>query len=239
MIRNPGDSDAFFTRRQNEREHYQHVDLSKLAYYGTITVGVVLGYVTMAMVAVMFRGWQPQETLPYLAVLAAVLVSMGCGTIIADRSRSWVVSGLAYLGMIAGPIGILFGPFVQIVGANNVVLAIVLVAIYVVIVGQIGLGIRTNLQQTFFPKLITGALLLFVVVSFVTLEMQATNTTFFVVLALVGIVIFTMSIAYTFNCAKFIPHTLDNAVDTSMMVFLDSLNIVLRAAAIFFKLKKS
>lgn len=232
-----GVGDAVFEDRRDMRPNYGDVRISRTAYYAVIVAGVFAGYGVMAGMAVALRGWLPSGLMPYIALLIAVFVLMILGGILAVKSNNWIVSLFAYLGLVAAPFGSLFGPFVKEIGTANVVAAAIITACVTVILGLIGLAIPTDLGNTAFRGFLTVCLWIFVVMSFVTIKLQLNSATFFIVLACVGIVLFGLMLIFDFNRSKFIPSTLDNAVDVSLFVFLDSLNLLLRIASILARLK--
>ncbi len=233
-----GVGDAVFEDRRDEASSYNVAELPRVGYYAIILAGIAAGYGVMALAAVALRGWMPTGLLPYIALLIGVMVLMILGGILAVKSNNWGASAFGYLGLVAMPFGSLFGPFVKDIGTGNIVAAAVLTACGTIVLGLIGLAIPADLSDSGFRTFLTVCLWIFVILSFVTIKLQLHSVVFFVVLGIIGVVLFALMLIFDFNRSKFIPSTLDNAVDVALFVFLDSLNILLRIASILSKLKK-
>lgn len=231
-------SDKVFEERRRQRPTARDIMMpSAIAYYAVIVLCIFTGYGVMSATAVLLDGWLPTEILPIIALIVGVFVAMILGAVIVLHT-GWLPSFLAYHGLVAAPFGALFGPFVIEVGRDNLVAAIVLVAAATVVLGLIGLAIRADLSKTGFAKVITVLLWIFVIVSFITIKAQITSVPVYITIASIGVALFGCLIVLDFNRAKHLPHTLDNAVDSSMLIFLDSLNMLIRVAGILSKLRK-
>jgi FtsH-binding integral membrane protein len=205
-------------------------------YYSVIVIGILVGYGVMALTAFALGGWAPESTIGVIAAFIGVIACMIAGGAIV-LNTGWLPSILAYLGLIAAPFGVLMGMFVDEVGTEDLYASIGIVAAMTVILGTIGLRIRTDLSQTGFAKVVTVLLWIFVIMSFVTLQLQVRSDAFFIALAGVGILLFACLVVLDFNRAKHLPKTLDNAVDSSMLIFLSTLNMLLRVWSILSKLR--
>jgi FtsH-binding integral membrane protein len=230
-------TDKTFEERRRQQPTAHDVVVSTAQYYSVIVIGILVGYGVMSLTALALGGWTPESTFGIIAVFLGVLACMIGGAAIVLHT-GWLPSTLAYLGLIAAPFGVLMGMFVEEVGTETLFAAVGIVVAMTVILGVIGLSIRTDLSRTGFAKVITVLLWIFVIMSFVTLKLQVHSDGFSIALASVGILLFACLVVLDFNRAKHLPKTLDNAVDSSMLIFLSTLNMLLRVWTILSKLRK-
>lgn len=214
------------------KPHSKDVFLQKISFYAATNVSTIIGWIVLCATAYALRGWTPDVKWHYFVVVGVVLVSMIAGSIIAVKSESWKVSTFAYLGLIAAPLGVLFGPFVLAVGVENMIYAVVATAAWTVVLTLFGLGVKTDLEHMGFGGALTGVLAIYLLVSLVLFKLTAVNATAMIIMAVIGIAIFSLGLVYNVNRSKFVPKTLDNAVDIGMQNFLETVNIALRLAQI-------
>jgi len=212
--------------------HPKSVFLDKAPFYAAMNISTLLGWLVLGVAAFLLRNWLPSQTWHYYIGIAAVFISMIAGSIIAIQSASWKISGLAYLSLIAAPLGLLFGPLVLNVGVTNMVYALVGTAAWSVFMTLIGLAIKSDLQRLGFDVVISVLLLVYVAASVVVLILWKPTPTWIITMASIGIVIFSLGLVYNANRSKFVPKTLDRAVDLGMQNFLETVNIALRVMQI-------
>jgi FtsH-binding integral membrane protein len=228
-------TDKVFVDRRNRPAPAGAIFLKDNVYYGVILLGILVGYAIMAGSAIVLHGLMPTHGAAQYVVLGAVLVSMIAGVVLALWSNNWLVSAVGYLGLVAAPFGLLFGPFVQEVGIANILIAGCAVTVLSIMLGLVGFSTRTDLSKTIYAPIISVLVFVFVAATVLTLEFQGAHTAFYVVMTSLGLVVFSMLLVLDCNRAKFIPHTLDNAVDSSMVIYLTTLNLFLQAAALLSK----
>lgn len=221
---------AVFDR--HPKPHWKDVFLGEISFYVATNISTIVGWVVLCASAYALRGWTPDKLWHYFVVVGVVLMSMIAGSVIAVKSESWKVSAFAYLGLIAAPLGVLFGPFVLNVGVENMIYAMAATAAYTVLLTLIGLAIPADLERMGFGTGLTVMLGIYLLVSIVLIKVTAVNPTVAIWVAAIGIVIFSAGLVYNVNRSKFVPRTLDNAVDIGMQNFLETVNIALRLAQI-------
>jgi len=221
---------AVFDR--NRTPHHKDMLLSEMSFYTVINASSLIGWIVLGTAAFALRGWTPSESWHGLALIGVVLASMIVGSIITTKFRSWKVSALAYLGLIAAPLGLLFGPYVLDVGGKNMAYPLLATTALTVIMTLIGRAIPADLEQKSFGVMIVLLLSMYVTVLFVAVT-SGTSTGVMIIMAVIGIVIFSLGLVYNANRSKFVPKTLGNAVHIGMQNFLETVNIVLRLAQIF------
>ncbi|HKX23716.1 MAG TPA: Bax inhibitor-1 family protein [Candidatus Saccharimonadales bacterium] len=221
-----GDQDRVFDRTGTNRSGGRVLEAP--TFYLVAIISTVLGYGAMAVTAYMFRDWDP-GTLWYIAALVGVLVSMIAGSAYAIKSQSWFASLLAYLTLVAGAFGILFGPFVREVGAETLAPAAIITAALMVALCLIGLAIPADLHNTWFSKALDLALLGYLFFSMAMIPSAKNNPSTILLVAYIGIGLFALITVRDMNRAKYIAHKdMDNAVDVGLQMWLNSVNILLR-----------
>ena len=158
----------------------------------------------------------------------AILVVAIAGTMIAQHSDNPFVSALGY-SLVAGPFGLMLGPYVAMYTTGSVVKIFGLTAVVVLILGIVGAVIPDDLSSWGVP--LTGALLLLIGAYFFVpllglfgFPVEAGLT----VVDIIGLVIFAALIIYDLNRAVRLPHTLDNAIDSAVAIYLDFINVFIR-----------
>jgi len=230
-------TDRTFEERRRQRPTSRDIMLSNAAYYSVMVIGIVVAYGVMTLTAVAFGGWSPDSTFGVIAVFVAVFACMFAGGAIV-LNTGWLPSTLAYLGLVAAPFGVLMGMVAAEIGTQYLLPSVVILVALTMILGTIGLRIRADLSHSGFAKVVNVLLWIFVIMSFITLQLQVRSDGFFIALASVGILLFACLVVLDFNRAKHLPKTLDNAVDSSMLIFLSTLNMLLRVWSILSKLRK-
>ncbi len=197
-------------------------------FYLVSVISVALGYGAMAITAYLARNWDPKPPL-YIAAVLIVLVSMIGGSHYAIDSQRWLPSLAAYLVLVAGAFGALFGPFVRAVGVDTLVPAAGITIALMVVLCMIGLAIKADLFNSWFSDFLNFSLLAYLFFSLVTAKAAAHNTHLLLIVAYIGIGLFALITVRDMNRAKYIAvKDVDNAVDVGLQMWLNSINILLR-----------
>jgi FtsH-binding integral membrane protein len=229
-------TDKTFEERRRQQPTARDIMLSNSRYYSVMIVGILVAYGVMTLTAVAFGGWSPDSTFGVIAVFVAVFACMFAGGAIV-LNTGWLPSTLAYLGLVAAPFGVLMGMVAAEIGMQYLLPSVVILVALTMILGTIGLRIRADLSHSGFAKVVNVLLWIFVILSFITIQAQIHSDTFYIIIAGVGIVLFSCVTVLDFNRAKHLPKTLDNAVDSSMLIYLSNLNLLLRIWGILSKLR--
>lgn len=231
-----GDQDHVFDRTGANRSGGRVLDAP--TFYLVAIISTVLGYGAMAVTAYLFRDWNP-GTLWYIAALLGVLVSMIAGSTYAIKSQSWFPSLLAYLTLVAGAFGILFGPFVRVVGVETLAPGLVITTALMVALCLIGLAIPADLHRTWFSAALDLALLGYLFFSMAMIVFAKSNPGTILLVAYIGIGLFALITVRDMNRAKYIRvKDMDNAVDVGLQMWLNSINILIRVMQVL-ALRKS
>jgi hypothetical protein len=203
-------------------------------FYALSLISMLLGYVSMTVTAVYFRNWVPTSVLWYVAVVLVVLASMIGGTLWTISSQSWLISIGSYLILVSGAFGVLFGPVVKELGVEVLVPSVMIVGAGMIVLGLIGLAIPVNLSKTVFSEILDWSLLAYLLISASTLKAAAHNPTILVWVAYIGIGLFALITVRDVNRMKYIAvKDLDNAVDAGMQLWLNSINLLIRAMTVW------
>lgn len=165
-------------------------------------------------------------------VLACVVVSI-CGSSLAHThydSMTSVVGGF----ICAIAMGVMVGPFVALYEISSVVQALVLTTGVVLLTGFIGAVMPKDLSMWGAPLMsgLFGLILLYLVgapvLSWLGVDYEFALSIFDVI----GIVLFSAIMVYDLNRARRLDHTLNNAIDVAVNVFLNFANIFIRILAL-------
>jgi hypothetical protein len=219
-----GNPDKVFDKTGNNASG--HV-LDTPTFYALSVVSMLAGFLPPAGVAFLTRGWDIEHTSLwwYIAALVGVIVCMTAAAAYAIRCQNWALSLIAYLGFVAAPFGVLFGPFVHATGAQYLVHH----------------RCHHDDRLPHRPGPPEGPLLQLVRRRYPDrsdrvphrigrlIKISAHNHTVLVWVAIVGIVIFFFSTINDANRMKSIAHMdTDNAVDVGMQLWLNAINILIR-----------
>lgn len=186
---------------------------------------IVGGLFLTAFMASISYNWETSWTLVIFALvvpIAGIFVSLG--------SNNWLVSLAGYL-MVVIPLGLLIGPFVALYTTVSVMKVLV---VTILVAGGI------SLAGVIYPKSVEhwGGFLLVGLLVLIAGDFARIFMPFFgaepTALGLwdwIGVVLFSIFIFYDMNRAMRIPHTLDNAVDMAVALYLDIINLFLRLLA--------
>lgn len=214
-----------------ERDYASHTKLiSRRRYMLLICTWTAAGIAFSAWTASFSQDWQLQHwgKLAYISFSVAVLAVSFLGSLIANASDNVAVSAFGY-ALVSGPFGLLLGPYMAMYKTSSVVKVFVLTSAVVLILGLAGAMIPDDLAAWGTPLL--GALLLLIggylvvpLLSSFGLPIHGAMT----LLDWAGLLVFGALILFDLNRAMRIPYTHDNAVDVSVEIYLDFINILIR-----------
>lgn len=201
---------------ENVFERTGESTMSQRGFYAALGGIVAFGLWLSSVVAAEFVSWDPSLWMILLVGLGIPLV----GILLASASTNPGISFLGYL-MVAIPFGMLLGPVLNSYSPEIVERAMLYTAAVTLVMGVAGL-----LYPGFFAK-IGGALFValigLVVVRLISLFVPALANMTLIDYAAAGI--FSLYIGYDMHRASVMPHTLDNAVDTALSLYLDIINL--------------
>lgn len=204
--------------------------MSRRAYISAVTGFTVYGVVLASIIAYLCMSWRPTSIIPVLVIGLVIPI---IGVVIAVKSEQWLVSLFGYTLVVVG-LGVLLGPTVAMYKFAVVMTAFAATAGVTVVMSVVGILIPKSLEH--WGGYLFAALLAFLFVrigqSFM-IGMGVPPTTWYMpIIEYAGAIIFSLYIIYDWNRAVNLPHTLDNAIDCAMAIFLDIINlfiIILRA----------
>jgi FtsH-binding integral membrane protein len=202
--------------------------LPTTAFYVLSVLSMLAGFAVMGAVSYLCRHWDGSGFW-YLAVLLVVLGSMILGAAIAIYSQNWLISLVAYLGLVATPFGVLFGPIAKQAGSHALVLAIIITAVLMTLGCLIGIALPKGHYSVSVGNWLYFALLGYVLLSAVLVQLTSTNHTVLLWVSGIGIVLFFCITINDANRLKSVGHMdTDNAIDCGMQLWLNAVNELLR-----------
>jgi len=208
-------SDNLLPDTMSDRQYILAVTM--FTVYGLFLTSII-GYNTMA--------WHPTSI---WTVLGIGLVIPIIGIIIALKSDFWPVSLAGYTMVVVG-LGIIIGPCVAMYKTTVVINAIM---------ATFGVTCIMSLTGIIYPKslahwggYLSGALLALIVVRCIQIYMFSRGMMYeghgwMIYIEYAGAVLFSLYIIYDWNRAMRLTHTLDNAVDCALAIYLDIINLFL------------
>ncbi len=200
--------------------------MSTRGFYGALGIIVAFGLWLSGVVSTQFTAWNP-------SLMTILLVGLGIpilGIVVASMSSNPGISFLGYL-MVAVPFGMLIGPTLNQYSPEVVQKAMFYTAATTLVMGAAGV-----LYPKFFAQ-IGGALFMaligLVVVRVIGLFVPSLGN--MSVIDYVAAGIFSLYIGYDMYRASEMPHTLDNAVDAALALYLNIVNLFLNLLRIFGK----
>ncbi len=200
--------------------------------YGTFTF---IGLGVTAFAAFLTQGWfQPEHgyvgPIPFLVLVIGVLLSGIFGVFIALSSDIPVVSFIGYM-MIAAPFGMILGPTVAMYTAASVAKVVFVTFLLTAVLTVIGACIPESLSS--FGGWLFSALIFVLLAQFGIPLMGWLIPSFPLAGALTlldwfAAAVFSIYIVYDVNQALRVPATLDNAIDCSVALYLDIINLFIR-----------
>lgn len=204
--------------------------ISRQLYMLLVCGWTAIGIAFSAGAASISQDWPVDSwgTWGYLGFALGVLAVSLLGTFIAHSNDNPVVSAFGY-ALVAGPFGLLLGPFVAMYETSSVVKIFALTSAVVLILGLVGVLIPDDLSSWGTP--LFGALLLLIggyfivpLLGFFGIPVDGAMTA----LDWVGLIIFGALVIFDLNRAVRLPHTVDNAIDSAVAIYLDFINIFIR-----------
>ncbi|MBU0598035.1 Bax inhibitor-1 family protein [Patescibacteria group bacterium] len=229
------------TRSVWNRKTSPHVPyLTKQAYAAAVSGFTVYGMALASVIAYLCLDWQVTSILAWLFVGLVIPI---IGIIIAFSTKNWFFSFIGYTMVVTG-MGAICGPTVAQFETGVVINALLATCGVTIVMSLAGVMIKRSLES--WGMYLFGALVVVLLVSIARLFFPvswvapAADAKSSVVIAyylwyvfdyLVAI-LFCFYIIYDWNRALRLPRTLDNAVDSSVALFLDVINLFIRILAI-------
>lgn len=197
--------------------------MSKNLFVLTMSGFTAFGIIVSMVVAQFTATWK-LDIWGALIVLALGIV----GVIVTHKSDTPVISLFGYM-LVAVPYGALLGPFLNLYVAVSIAQVFLLTTVYVVVLGVVGAVIPDSLES--WGGFLLGALTIGIIGYFAIpiagffgfpVAQALTLWDWAIVLLFGAIIIFD------FNRAMRIPHTLDNAIDVALAIYLDWFNVFVR-----------
>lgn len=217
-----------------EREGKGEGTLSRGAYTTAVTIFTIYGLFLTMIVAAYTLNWHPG----IWAVLGIGLAMPIVGIFIALGSDSWPISLFGYTLVVAG-LAAITGPAVALYEMSSVIMAIAATLGVTIVMSIVGILYPKSLEG--WGGYLFGALLALVFVRFgqaIMASMGVAESIWYIPIIEYGAaVLFSLYIVYDWNRALRLPHTLDNAVDCALAIYLDIINLFVTLLRIFGKKK--
>lgn len=209
-------------KRKELRELSEGKEMSEsnyiVALLGVVLYGLIINVITCSIV--------PFEWVfdNYIPIIIGYLICVIAGSVIANKSTNPIISFVGF-NLIAGPVGVLLAGSVGAYAAIDPTIvkdAFLMTAIITGVMMVLG-----YIKPQWFEKL--GGLLFTVLVSMVVCEivLLILGVSQYV-FTWIGVFLFTVYIGYDTMRAMKYPHTLDNAVDCALDLYLDIINLFLK-----------
>ena len=161
-----------------------------------------------------------------------VLVVAIIGTLIANASDNPVISLFGY-ALVAGPFGLLLGPYMAMYETSSIVKVFALTCLVVFVLGLVGAVIPDDLSSWGMPLLgglflLIGGYFIVPILGFFGLPVEGAMT----MLDWIALVIFGALVIFDLNRAMRLPYTHDNAIDSAVAIYLDFINIFIRLLSV-------
>jgi FtsH-binding integral membrane protein len=215
--------------RQNDRST-PHT-MSKNLYALGLSFFVLAGIVFAACFSAISYHWQLGKWSAIGLALGVLVVSI-LGTLLFNASDNAFVSTIGY-AMVAGPFGLLLGPFVAQYTTASVVRVFAITAGMVIVLGIVGAVIPESLES--WGAWLLGGLTILILGYFAAPLLSAFGIPTGGALKLLdwlGIVLFSAFVVFDLNRAMRLPRTANNMVDSAASVFMDFVNIFIRLLAL-------
>jgi FtsH-binding integral membrane protein len=204
--------------------------MGQRAYMAVVTGSTIIGLIVCVLVALKTLAWQPSLGELLLVGLAVPII----GILIALRRDEWYLSFIGYLLVVTG-LGAIIGP-----GVTHYKTSVVLNALF----ATGGVTIVMSLVGISYPNLLRGwgsylfaaltALILVRIGQSVALGLSVPpSVAGLPFIDYIAAALFSVYIVYDWGRALLLPYTLDNAIDASVAIFLDVVNLFLSLLRIF------
>jgi FtsH-binding integral membrane protein len=216
-----------------ERSSANDGTLSRRGYALALAFFTAAGMAFAALLSTVSLHWKITNGWVMAGFCLGVLAVSLLGTFISYSSDNPVVSLFGY-ALVAGPFGLLLGPFVAHYTTASVMKVLGLTIVLVVGLGVVGALIPKSLDH-WSGWLIGGAIVLiggYFLVPLLGLLGVAVGGAL-TLLDWVGVVLFSAWVIYDLNRAMRLPHTVDNAIDCASAIFMDVINLFIRLLSLF------
>ena len=163
--------------------------------------------------------------IPFIPFLIGYIVLCIAGTAIANASNNPVVSFIGF-NMVAVPLGVIVAGTVQVYAAMDSKIVFQALA-YTTTIVFFMLMLSTMFPQWFLSlgKVLFICLVLNIIVGLISYFILWQTS---IISTGIGTLIFSLYIGYDFQKAQKYPHTIDNAVDCALDLYVDIINLFLR-----------
>ncbi len=213
-------SDAVWSRSGSDT-------ISRRAFYAVIGAVLTWGFVLTVLVSHATALWQPGIVMVFLVGLGIPIV----GIVLSVTSDNPLVS-FAGFNLVVGGLAAILGPVLAIYAIKApgaIEEAATMTGFLTVVMGASGF-----LFPDFYRSIggaLLGALTAFVIVSIAGLFIPALHATH--ALDYIGVLLFSLYVGFDMWRASEMPATIDNAVDVSVALYLDIINLFLNLLSIF------
>lgn len=205
--------------------------LSKTGYLGAVSGFTVYGLVLATIIAAKTMSWHPESIWPVLLIGLGIPI---VGIFIALRSDHWPTSLAGYTMVVVG-LGAITGPTVALYETGVVMTALGATAGVTVVTSLVGIIYPRSLES--WGGYLFGALLALVFVRVAQAIMASVGVSesvwYMPWIEYGAALLFSLYIIYDWNRALRLDHTLDNAVDCALAIFLDVVNLFITLLRIF------
>lgn len=207
-------------------DRYGTSTLGARVFYIILAFSLLWGLVGTAILASMTSNWRPNT-------LEIILLGLGVpilGVIISVKSNNPLISFMGY-NMIVVPFGLILGPVINQYKPNIVQNAFTMTASITALMGLAGISyprVFENMGGSLFMAL-TGLIFVRIFQMFIP-GLQGVG-----VIDYIAAGIFSLYIGYDMYRANSIPKTADNAIDISIDLYLDIINLFLNILRIMGK----
>lgn len=213
-----------------EETGHRNDTLSERDYVGAIVWLTTLGLAVSAGMGTLTRNWEP-NIFAYLGVGLGLPI---VGMLIALFSKDWKVSLLGF-GMIVTGLGAILGPAVALYDKGSILAAVIATGGVTFVMSCTGMMYRKSLEH--WGGYLFGALIaiLFALIAQSILSAMGApmGGLLWKVISIGAVIVFSLYIMYDWNRALRLPHTLDNAVDVAVAIYLDIINLFIWLLRIF------
>lgn len=197
--------------------------MSKRAYVAAITLFTTGGLALASYIAFQTLTWVPASLWVYLGIGLGIPI---VGIVIAFTSKNWLVSLFGYALVVCG-LGAIAGPTVALYKTGIVLLTMVVTGGVTLVMSAVGIMYPKSLES--WGGYLFGGLTALILMRFgqgVMAGMGMPESIWYMPWIEYGaVVLFSLYIIFDWNRAMRLPKTLDNAVDSSVAIFLDVFNL--------------
>jgi FtsH-binding integral membrane protein len=211
------------------REAGTNIDsLDQRTYVGMISFWTTFGLILTAFGSSISYSWEPTLTL-ILIVFGVSIIG-----IFLNRRDRHPITNVIGLSLVAFPFGLMLGPVFAVYTAASVVQVLALTILMTVSLGLLGIMIPKSLEH--WSSYLFGALIVLILGMFAVplLSMAGLPVAGFMTLIdWAAVVLFSLLIIYDMNRAMRLPRTHSSAIEVSLAIYLDVINLMLHLLRIF------